>query len=221
MKKIILLVMVVQLIAIIVYMGSIPVMAEPLDPDNLPYYNKLEGDDLVESVHKGYLHFRYEGLIRMLFTGTCTVDEVKEWLGDALPEFCSFNYEDYTPIPSFPGLVQREGEMIRSYGPDNRYTEVYVSVSEDIIEETVLAIARKRPDRLYNVDFVGLDAAACLSGDLDWNGVVDAIDYISLKKSILERSKLSVVAKYACDVDKNGEVDAKDYFLLKRAVLCG
>ena len=159
------------------------------------YYNQLEGEELIQSVHQGYLHFRFEGRIYCCFSGECSTEQIAEWIGDVLPEGYSFRYEDYTFVPSFPGLVQRDGEMIwfGPLGSDTvQFTYVYIAVPEETIEETVLAIARKKPDRLYFVSFDLLDGADQYRGDLDWNGNVDAKDYFALKK-ILKFVRILIV----------------------------
>ena len=56
-------------------------------------------------------------------------------------------------------------------------------------------------------------------GDVDGNGVMDAYDYMMLKRHILGTFKLSEEGLALADVDKNGEVNSYDYMLLKRAIL--
>ena len=198
--------------------------AQATHENSSEYYNNLEGDELIKSVHQGYLHFRFEGRIRCCFTGECTTEEIAGWIGDVLPEGYSFRYEDYTFAPSFPGLVQRTGDMIW-FGPIGsdtvQFTYVYIAVPEETIEETVLAVARKNPDRLYSGEFDLLDGADQYRGDLDWSGHVNAKDYFALKRIVLKGTRVSVPLSYACDVDSNGKINAGDYYRLKRIVLNG
>ena len=222
MKRIIL--TIICLIVCLTSVASYETGAQAADLNGIRYYNHLEGEELIQSVHQGYLHFRFEGRIYCCFMGECSTEQIVEWIGDVLPEGYSFRYEDYTFVPSFPNMEQRSGEMIW-FGPVGadtvQFTYVYIAVPEETIEETVLAIARKKPDRLYFVNFDLLDGASQYRGDLDWNGNVDAKDYFALKRIILAGANASVPLSYACDVDSNGEIDAMDYFQLKRIVLNG
>ena len=58
-----------------------------------------------------------------------------------------------------------------------------------------------------------------VKGDVDGNGVLNALDYLLLKRAILGTVTLTEDQKEAADVNHDGKVDAVDYTLLKRAVL--
>ncbi|MCH5183045.1 MAG: phosphodiester glycosidase family protein [Oscillospiraceae bacterium] len=56
-------------------------------------------------------------------------------------------------------------------------------------------------------------------GDVNRNGKLDAMDYVFLKRHILETYKLPDEALALADVDGNGKINAMDYAFLKRAFL--
>lgn len=58
-----------------------------------------------------------------------------------------------------------------------------------------------------------------VKGDLDGNGVLNALDYLLLKRAILGTVELTDAQKAIADVNHDGKVNAIDYTLLKRAVL--
>ena len=58
-----------------------------------------------------------------------------------------------------------------------------------------------------------------VKGDVDGNGVLNAQDYLLLKRAILGTLELTDAQKEIADVNRDGKVDAIDYTLLKRAVL--
>lgn len=58
-----------------------------------------------------------------------------------------------------------------------------------------------------------------VKGDLDGNGVLNALDYMLLKRAVLGTVELTDAQKEAADVNHDGKVDAIDYALVKRAVL--
>ncbi|MBQ7647195.1 MAG: dockerin type I repeat-containing protein [Clostridia bacterium] len=56
-------------------------------------------------------------------------------------------------------------------------------------------------------------------GDVDGNGKIDSTDYISMKRHILNISKLAGKYFKAGDMDGNGKIDSTDTILLKRRML--
>lgn len=56
-------------------------------------------------------------------------------------------------------------------------------------------------------------------GDVDGNGVVEAKDYIKLKRFVLQTYQANEDEKVRMDVNLDKKVDSKDYIMLKRAVL--
>lgn len=58
-----------------------------------------------------------------------------------------------------------------------------------------------------------------VTGDLNGNGVVDAADYMLLKRAVLGTFTLTDEQKAVADVNGDGNVNAMDYMLVKRAVL--
>ena len=56
-------------------------------------------------------------------------------------------------------------------------------------------------------------------GDIDGNGKIDAVDYVMVKRSVLNTFKLDEYQKSAADVNCDGTVDAVDYVMIKRHVL--
>lgn len=58
-----------------------------------------------------------------------------------------------------------------------------------------------------------------VKGDVDGNGVLNAQDYLLLKRAVLGTLELTDAQKEIADVNGDGKVDAIDYTLVKRAVL--
>lgn len=56
-------------------------------------------------------------------------------------------------------------------------------------------------------------------GDLDGNGVLNAQDYLLLKRAVMGTLQLTDAQKKIADVNGDGKVDMIDYAMLKRAVL--
>lgn len=56
-------------------------------------------------------------------------------------------------------------------------------------------------------------------GDINGDGMADAVDYLLVKRSVLETYTITGVALIAADVQPDGTIDATDYLLLKRHVL--
>lgn len=58
-----------------------------------------------------------------------------------------------------------------------------------------------------------------VKGDVDGNGVLDARDYLLIKRAVLGTVELTDAQKEIADVNGDGSVDATDYTMVKRAVL--
>lgn len=58
-----------------------------------------------------------------------------------------------------------------------------------------------------------------VKGDVNGDGVVNATDYLLLKRAVLGTVQLTDAQKEVADVNGDGKVDAIDYTLVKRAVL--
>ncbi len=56
-------------------------------------------------------------------------------------------------------------------------------------------------------------------GDVDFDGDVDATDYILVKRAVLKNYTLDEKQIAVADIDADGDVDAADYVLVKRIVL--
>ncbi len=56
-------------------------------------------------------------------------------------------------------------------------------------------------------------------GDIDGNGVLDAKDYMKLKRHVLSTYTLTEDEASRADVDNSGKIDARDYMMVKRAFL--
>ena len=56
-------------------------------------------------------------------------------------------------------------------------------------------------------------------GDVNMDGVVDAYDYLELKRAVLGSFDMPEERNALADVNEDGVVDAYDYLELKRAVL--
>lgn len=101
-------------------------------------------------------------------------------------------------------------DMPNITGMTGRYVKIsfYVGGSWMFINEVdINGTAAKEPE--YNI------------GDIDNNGVIDADDYITLKRIYFGTAKLESLgspetASARCDVNKDGKIDADDYITLKR-----
>lgn len=65
----------------------------------------------------------------------------------------------------------------------------------------------------------GEEGHAIMPGDVTGDGVIDATDYLQLKRAVLGTFDLSAEQKLAADVTGDGVVDALDYLQVKRHVL--
>ena len=60
---------------------------------------------------------------------------------------------------------------------------------------------------------------AVVKADLNGDGVVNATDYMLIKRAVLRTYRLQDTAQRAALIDGDGKVSATDYMLVKRAVL--
>lgn len=58
-----------------------------------------------------------------------------------------------------------------------------------------------------------------LRGDANGDGELDALDYILIKKNVLNGTPLSVRGFLAADVNDDGEIDATDYFRVRKVIM--
>ena len=56
-------------------------------------------------------------------------------------------------------------------------------------------------------------------GDVNWNGQIEATDYLLLKRVVLGTFQLTDAQKSVSDVNRDGAINAMDYMLVKRHVL--
>ena len=56
-------------------------------------------------------------------------------------------------------------------------------------------------------------------GDVNLDDKVNALDYVVIKKYILNNQNLSQNAKYAADMNSDGNINAKDYVILRKKIL--
>ena len=65
----------------------------------------------------------------------------------------------------------------------------------------------------------GYNFKFALLGDVNGDGVFDAIDYVMAKRSVLGTFTLNELQIARADVNRDGNVDAIDYAMIKRHVL--
>ncbi len=70
-----------------------------------------------------------------------------------------------------------------------------------------------------NDDDDNVDIEKGLLGDVDFDGDIDAADYILVKRAVLKNFTLSDKQTAVADIDADGDIDAADYVLVKRIVL--
>ena len=60
---------------------------------------------------------------------------------------------------------------------------------------------------------------AAVSGDVNGDGIIDAKDYIELRRAILGITTLDDAAKLAGDRNGDGKVNSADYIAIRKAIL--
>ena len=65
----------------------------------------------------------------------------------------------------------------------------------------------------------GAGYCVIVRGDIRANGILDSVDYLYLKRLVLQTVSLGYPETLASDITGDGRTDAYDYLLLKRHVL--
>ena len=73
--------------------------------------------------------------------------------------------------------------------------------------------------RVYDGGVQSASYRAVVKADLNGDGVVNATDYMLIKRAVLRTYRLQDTAQRAALIDGDGKVSATDYMLVKRAVL--
>ncbi len=95
----------------------------------------------------------------------------------------------------------------------------FYRVDAQTINEKLTAIKAKSYVKTADDEPVSLTDDMVLNGDLNGDGVLDAVDYILLKKVVLGSASVSISKMYAADANSDRLVDAVDYLLVKKCVL--
>ena len=84
-------------------------------------------------------------------------------------------------------------------------------ITNDIIK-TGYSVTIKTKDEEKNLKTV-------LYGDVNGDGKISAVDYVTIKNYIMKRTNLDSVYKEAADVDKSGTISAVDYVRVKNHIM--
>ena len=95
----------------------------------------------------------------------------------------------------------------------------FFKVDDQTINEKLTAIKAKSYVKSADETPVSLTDDMVLNGDLNGDGILDAVDYILLKKIVLGNASVSISKMYAADANSDRIVDAVDYLLVKKCVL--
>ena len=95
----------------------------------------------------------------------------------------------------------------------------FFKVDAQTINEKLTAITAKAYVKTADDTPVSLTDDLIRNGDTNDDGILDAVDYILVKKIVLGNASASISKMYAADANSDRVVDAVDYLLIKKCVL--
>lgn len=153
--------------------------------------------------------------------------EVTYWFGDApeeiLAAYATLAYIDIRAFDSsgreyYLGYIENGNiltHFLRQRGaPAGTYT-IVVSTYPD----TYGWLAATGSFTIYYTDKEKDPETDGMAGDLNGNGKIDAMDYVLLKRYVLQTYTLTDEQLAIADINRDGSVNALDYMVLKRACL--
>ncbi|MBE7056467.1 MAG: hypothetical protein E7388_03390 [Ruminococcaceae bacterium] len=126
-----------------------------------------------------------------------------------IPRFSSDAYNTEVVDGYLYGI--REGKSAESVISSFLFCEYITADSEDIVTGTVLTYVNEELSEVKSVTVV-------IFGDLNGDGKVATVDYMMIKKGIVDDSFLSEASFRAGDVSGDGILKAADYMRVKRHI---
>ena len=128
------------------------------------------------------------------------------------------------------GIKVKNNIIIAEWGSDFTFIEdkiivhakKYIIDHRDIHNQPVDSNAVKTADKAYiyiSTGSYGAEYSIAIRGDVDGNGEVGIIDYIRIRKDIMDIEKLSGVYFEAADMNDNNIIDIGDYIAIKRIIM--